>query len=101
MDTVIAGFASGAIGVWNARDGKKLTEAKIHGPALHLIIEGHKLYAVSELGDHLALDLSVFHVGHCELLRRLWGEVPVVWEHGSPVRRDPPVDHPCNADSEN
>jgi len=95
MDTVIAGFASGAIGVWNARDGKKLTEAKIHGPALHLIIEGHELFAVSELGDHLELDLSVFHEGHCELLRRIWAEVPVVWEHGSPVRRPPPADHPC------
>jgi WD40 repeat protein/serine/threonine protein kinase len=98
MGTVIAGFASGALGIWNASDGKKLAQAKIHGPALHLLIEGEQLFAVSELGDHLVLDLAIFHRPYCDLLRGLWKSVPVAWEKGRPIRRAPPAKHPCAAE---
>ena len=46
---------------------------------------GDDLYAATELGDHLAWELRVFSVPHCELLREVARDVPVVWEGGRPV----------------
>ncbi len=54
-----------------------------------------KLYAASELGQHLVWDLSHFHRTYCELLRDISKQVEVVWEGGKPVPRKPPPAHPC------
>ena len=93
--TVIAGYANGLLGLWSLKNGKQLDRARLHGAISHLLFQDDKLYAASELGQHRVLDLGVFQQDYCELLRHVWQEVPVVWEGGLPVPREPPNQHRC------
>jgi hypothetical protein len=95
MDTLIAGFASGALGMWSWRDGKQLAAGRIHGPIEHLLLEKQKLYAASSLGQHLVWNLSPLYAEHCALLREVWQRVPVVWQDGRAVVEAPPPNHAC------
>jgi WD40 repeat protein len=97
MDTLVVGFASGMVGLWNLRDGTRLHHGQIHGPVTHLVLAGSRLVAASELGQHLVWDLDVFQVDHCALLRQVWAQVPVAWEEGLPVIRAAPSGHRCSA----
>ena len=97
MGTLIAGYANGLVGLWSLRNGARLESAQLHGPAVHLLVREGKLYAASELGQHLVLDLTIFHTPYCDLLRSLWREVPVIWQGGLPVQRRAPRDHQCVA----
>jgi len=85
------------VGLWSLRNGARLESAQLHGPAVHLLVREGKLYAASELGQHLVLDLTIFHTPYCDLLRSLWREVPVIWQGGLPVQRRAPHDHQCVA----
>ena len=93
--TLVAGFANGLVGLWYLKNGDQLYAARLHGSVQHLLLEAQRLYAATDLGQHLVLDLSVLRLPHCELLRRIWREVPVIWEGGLPVLRPPPKDHAC------
>jgi hypothetical protein len=62
---------------------------------VHLHLEGDKLYAATDLGGHFTWDLSAFSIERCKLLQQVWASVPVVWEHGRAVKREPPAEHPC------
>ncbi len=95
MGTLIAGYANGLVGLWSLRNGKHLESRQLHGPVAHLLLRKGKLYAASELGQHLTMNLSSFHADYCELLRNIWREVPVVWEDGLPRERSAPDDHSC------
>ncbi len=70
-DTLIIGFASGQVGLWDLRGGARLAHGRVHGSALHLLLERRRLYAVSELGDVLTWDLEAFYLSYEELLRRV------------------------------
>jgi hypothetical protein len=93
--TVIAGYANGLVGLWNLANGTQLYRTQLHGPVIHLRREAGRLYAATELGDYRVLDLRVFHLDYCQLLRQVWRKVRVVWEKGLPVRRGVPNDHRC------
>jgi WD40 repeat protein len=95
MNTLIVGYADGLLGIWNVRDGTRLASSRLHGPVVHLLLEHHRLYAATELGEHLVWDLSAFYLDDCELLRQVWAQVPVVWESGHPAVRTPPSNHRC------
>ena len=95
MGTLIAGYANGLVGLWSLRNGKRLEHGQLHGPVVHLLLRKGKLYAASELGQHLTMDLAIFHADYCDLLRSIWREVPVVWEGGLPLERPAPDDHTC------
>ena len=97
MNTLVVGFASGFLGLWDLTTGRRLHHARLHGPLIHLRLtgDGERLYAATELGSHLVWDLAPLRESHCALLRQVWREVPVVWERGHPVRRPPPAHHPC------
>ncbi len=95
MDTLIAGYANGLIGIWNRDNGTRLDHARLHGPVTHLLLREHRLYAASELGDHLVVDLDVFYDDYCALVRRVWDDVPVVWKDGLPLREEPDAAHAC------
>lgn len=95
MNTLIVGYANGVVGIWNVDDGAQLARARLHGPTAHLLLEDKRLYAASTLGERLAWDLSPFYVEHCELVRQVWDQLPVVWRMGKPERRDPPDSHRC------
>ena len=70
-DTLVMGFASGQVGLWDLTTGARLAHGRVHGPAVHLLLEGQRLHAVSELGDVLTWDLSAFYLSYKELLRRV------------------------------
>jgi len=92
---VAAGFANGLVGLWSVDDGRRLLEARLHGPIVHLLLGSDRLLAASELGGSLRWDLGVFAQSQCQLLREVWREVPVEWEEGQAVLRPPPTNHPC------
>jgi WD40 repeat protein len=98
MGTLIAGYKSGFVGIWDIQDGALLDHAWLNGSVKHMMLHDQKLYAATDLGDHLALDLGVFYAEYCDLLRKIWKKVPVVWEGGRPVERKPPDDHQCLAE---
>jgi hypothetical protein len=93
--TVIAGFANGFIGIWDSAGGNLLYSRHLNGHASYLLLQRSTLFAASELGQYLVLDLSVLSLDYCTLLRRVWEKVPVGWEGGRPVVRSPPGDHRC------
>ena len=95
MGTLIAGYANGLVGLWRLRNGTRLESAQLHGPVAHMLLRKGKLYAASELGQHLVMDLSIFHTPYCDLMHNLWKEVPVEWEGGLPVERTAPEGHAC------
>ncbi len=94
-DTLIAAFSDGLLGIWSLENGTRLYHTRLHALVTHLLLEGDWLYAVSELGQHVALDLSVFSQDYCELLGEVWSTVPVVWEGGLVVWRAPSASHRC------
>ena len=99
MNTLVVGFASGHLGLWDATTGRRLHHARLHGPVVHLELEGPggpRLFAATELGSHLVWDLGPLRESYCNLLRDVWRAVPVVWERGKPVQRPPPGGHRCN-----
>jgi hypothetical protein len=93
--TVIAGYASGAVGIWDAEDGTLLRRARLHGPVTHLLLQGQTLVAATDLGQYVLWDLGEFFEDRCALMRQVWDAVPVVWRGGRPVAREPPADHAC------
>ena len=86
--------------MWSWRDGKRLAQARLHGPVQHLLVEGDRAYALSALGQNLTWDLKPLYVDRCTLLRSIWKEVPVVWRDGRPVFSLAPKGHPCLATDE-
>jgi hypothetical protein len=88
-DTLIAGYANGAVGLWTWQDGKSVIRGDIHGRVTHL------LYGASDLGSHFNWDLSPFLVDWCGLLEGLWASVPVIWQNGRSVATPPPAQHRC------
>lgn len=92
--TVVAGFADGTVGLWNASDGKSLYRAKLHGAVRHLLRKGSQIYALTDLGDPLTLDLGVLGMPYRDVVREVWDEVPIVWEDGFAVVKDLPKHHP-------
>jgi len=97
LSTVLAGYANGFLGQWHLANGSQLEAVRLHGPVEHLRVDRARLYAATRLGDDQTLDLSVFDEEYCALLRRVWCEVPVVWEGGLLVERKPPARHRCAA----
>ncbi|MFP6685915.1 MAG: WD40 repeat domain-containing protein, partial [Polyangiaceae bacterium] len=94
-DTVIAGFASGAVGLWTWHDGKSVIRSDIHGRVTHLLVDNGRLYGASDLGAYFKWDLNPFLVDWCGLLEDVWSSVPVIWKNGQAVATPPPAKHSC------
>jgi hypothetical protein len=92
---IIAGYGDGQVGVWSLRHGTRLAHARLHGAVVHLVMRGQRLYAASELGQHLILDLRPFFTPYCTLLRQVWRRVAVTWEGGRARLRPPRAGHRC------
>ena len=94
-NTLVLSFYSGDVGIWDLKSGARLDHARLRGPPFQLFIHDRKLYVATPQGDHRILDLSALYTERCAQLRRVWREVPVVWEGGRAVRRAPPKEHRC------
>ena len=94
--TVVVGFASGALGLWSIRTGERLAYTKLHGALIHMKLIESKLYAATDLGQYIVWDLGDLVRDRCELLRRVWKAVPVVWSEGRVKAAAPPSSHQCH-----
>jgi hypothetical protein len=95
MATLVVGYDDGTLALWHRADGKQLARTRLHGPVRHLLVESGVLYAATDLGDWLAWDLHALTADRCTMLREVWARLPVVWESGAAVVREPPAGHPC------
>jgi len=93
--TVVAGFADGTVGLWSAATGERLLGWKLHGPVRDLHVDEATLVAMTELGDHLAVDLSDLRMDYCQLMEQVWELVPVGWDVSRPVMQPRPEGHGC------
>jgi hypothetical protein len=94
MDTLVAGYANGWVGIWSTKNGALLSSTTLHGAVVHIAVDSGAVWAASELGGTLA-GPDNFRLTHCELLARVWTQVPVIWSDGLPVSAAPRTDHPC------
>jgi len=94
--TVALGYANGVVGLWSLANGQRIEHGRIHGPVIHLVMQGPRLLAATGLGDHLGWSFPDLEAPYCEVLRRVWKDVPIRWEGGLPVLREPPRDHRCS-----
>lgn len=85
LGTLLAGTASGHVGIWARETGALLHLARLHGPVEHLVLRSRRLYVVTALGRVAALDLAVLTRDRADLLREVREQVPVVWEGGRVV----------------
>jgi WD40 repeat protein len=93
--TLVAGFADGSLGVWNASSGELLERSAVHGAVQQLIVHGGMLVAASEVGNLAALDLSLLTADYCSLLQEVWSRVPVLWREKGAVVQAPNPYHFC------
>jgi WD40 repeat protein len=93
--TVLAGFANGAVGMWDTGNGKRLESMQLHGLVEGVVMARGALHAATDLGDHASYDLAAFGEDYCELLRGIWRQVPTQWGEGVPQARPPPAGHRC------
>jgi WD40 repeat protein len=93
--TVIVGYADGNVGLWSLDGGQRLAHGRLHGPIVHLQLEGEHLYIATDLGRFAVWDLTAFYEDYCDLLRGIWQRVPTTWEAGRPLAHGTPEGHPC------
>ncbi len=93
--TILVGHATGVLNILSSVDGKELVRARLHGRVVHLSLSGQRLVAATDLGQFLRWDLASFYQDDCELIREVWAQVPIVWQGGRAVLREPAPDHPC------
>ena len=94
-ELLLAGFGDGTVGLWSAERGSVLVDAQLYGPVVHLAARDSTVMAATEMGDHLAWELSVLDEPYCSVLRKLWAEVPVVWRQQGLRLEGPPPGHEC------
>jgi WD40 repeat protein len=92
--TVAAGFVDGGVGLWDRASGARLFDASLHGPVVHLSIEGSALWARTELGSSGRFELAVLTQPRCALLGEVRARVPLCWD-GAPGACAPDPGHPC------
>ncbi len=93
--TLLAGYSSGELGLWELASGQRVEQHQLHGPVTHAVGAGARMFLQTELGDTLELDLGPYQRGWCELLAEVWGEAPAEWQAGRAVPCPPPAGHAC------
>jgi WD40 repeat protein len=92
--TVALAFIDGHVGLWSLATGERLGGRKLESAVAVAYAGGH-LYALTEAGERVAIDASVFERPYCELLAEVWRAVPVAWRDRAPAAEPPPREHAC------
>ncbi len=74
--TVVVGYDSGTVGLWSVDNGIRHYWTELYGPVTELSLADGRLYAASEIGDSLTLDLGEFYAEYCDVMRGMWDETP-------------------------
>ncbi len=93
--TLLAGFANGTVGLWSLQNGTLLGRHRLHGSVNHLLRRQGRVYASTDLGQHHVLDLRLFALSRCAVLKQVWSRVGVRWQNGLAVKAHRPRRHPC------
>jgi len=93
--TLLAGYSTGEVGLWELQGGQRLELFQLHGPVLHLGVVDGRLHAQTELGDGREVDLRPYQRPWCELLRDVWLRAPSEWREGRSEAAPPPPAHAC------
>jgi WD40 repeat protein len=94
-ETAVVGHADGSLEILDLANGGVLRHARLHGPIVHVLVEGNALYAATSLGASLTWELGAFGMSRCDLLEKVWQEIPVVWQDGGIVEAGRPSAHAC------
>lgn len=89
--TVLAGYAGGTVGIWDANSGKRLAAQYLHGQVRHVVQVDHVVYIASDLGQHMRWDLEPFYLTRCQLLEAVREHVPITWQDGRAILAPPPT----------
>jgi hypothetical protein len=93
--TVVAGFIDGSVGLWDPTSGRKHLHRYAFGQVIDALTTDLGVVAITDLGDHTSLDLSVLQLPYCALMRQVWAEAPLVWQDGVLHVRAGAPGHPC------
>ena len=100
MDTIIVGYANGGLGLWDTIGGARLRFNRLHGRIKHINFNQKQLYAATDLGNYIHWDFSTFYADYCEILRKVWREIPVIWDDSKVVVKRT-TDHRCFQENRN
>ena len=92
---IMAGYVHGLVAFWDLQTGDLLHHVKLHGPVIHMAHSGDKIYLATEPGDYRVLDTSALSTKPCDLLRRIWREVPFDAKGKVLLPRPPDRKHRC------
>jgi WD40 repeat protein/serine/threonine protein kinase len=96
MRTTMVGFSDGRAGLWNMDSGARLYSTKMHGSIFGLWYNQGKLYGITDMGQELNLDLSLFEISYCSFLSLVWKSVKVIWKDGILLPKETPLHHQCS-----
>jgi serine/threonine protein kinase len=90
----VAGYATGVVAIWDLETRRRLVWFQLNGAVVHLARGPGQLYLATDLGDHRVLDLSAIELAYCDLMRRIWRELPEAWSEEGRIVGEPP-EHRC------
>ncbi len=94
-DLLMAGFIHGLVAFWDIKSGDLMHTVDLHGSLIHMAHSGTKIYLATELGSYRVLDASALAVKECDLIRRVWREVPFDAKGKDLVPRPVDKKHQC------
>jgi len=93
--TLLGGFDSGQVFLWDQRTGERLLGMKLQGAVFDVQRRLAKMHVFTFTGDRGTLDLTDLERPYCALLREVWREVPFGWARGAMVPAALPKGHRC------
>ena len=93
---IAVGFDRGFVGLWSTEDGTRLALTQLHGSVTEMRHVDGTVHALTDLGWHLAWDISAFATDYCTLMQQIWDAVPVSWHQGRTDVLPRPSGHPCS-----
>jgi WD40 repeat protein len=93
--TLIVGYGDGGLGIWSTIDGSRLDFVNLSGDVSAVRVVGDDLFALTSRGDTFTMSLAPLTADYCDLLREVWGKMPLLWNEGRLATSPAPRDHRC------
>ena len=96
-NTLILGLRDGLVELWGLSEGRRLDAFDMDSSVTDLTLHNNTLFATSERGETLTLDLNPLTIPYCEFLSQLWSVQPASWSDGQTLLAPIDPEHPCAA----